>query len=252
MEHGNIKKDRFPIFRERLNILLGDMSTTDFADKVDVSRQTMGFYLNGERIPDSLTLARICKVCGVSSDWLLGLTNDPKPKPCAVDELGLSPDVVRKINSSMESSMKDEEFSDETLNEIVKSYHFDNCYSTHGALNMVLEKTLNSTIYALIAMLARRIYDRKNVSIPDDLQPWEYLSSQIGKEAAQSASINAKLTYELYDRHPELNYYFRVVSGAECARMDIEHICDIFRTIIEEITGYNDYVNEYINRSNEE
>lgn len=249
MQHGNERKDRFPIFRERLNILLGDMSTTDFADKVDVSRQTMGFYLNGERIPDSLTLARICKACNVTSDWLLGLTNDPMSSPCAVDELGLSPGVVKKIKSSMED---DEEFSDETLNEIVKSCFFDNCYSTHGALNMVLEKTMNSTIYALIAMLARRIYDRKKVSIPDDLQPWEYLSSQIGKEAAQSASINAKLTYELYDRHPELNYYFRVVSGAECARMDIDHICNIFRTIIEEITGYNDYFKEYTNHSNAE
>lgn len=97
MEQGNVKKDRFPIFRERLNILLGDMSTTDFADKVDVSRQTMGFYLNGERIPDSLILARICKVCNVTADWLLGLTNDPKPKPCAVDELGITSDAINAI-----------------------------------------------------------------------------------------------------------------------------------------------------------
>ena len=97
MEHGNVKKARFPIFRERLNILLGDMSTTDFAGKVDISRQTMGFYLNGERIPDSLTLARICKVCGVSSDWLLGLTNDRNPKPSAVDELGLSNKAIEAV-----------------------------------------------------------------------------------------------------------------------------------------------------------
>lgn len=108
MEHGNVRKDRFPIFRERLNILLGDMSTTDFADKVDVSRQTMGFYLNGERIPDSLTLARICKVCNVTSDWLLGLTNDPKPKPCAADELGLSNkaiDTVENYNTEQKDGL---------------------------------------------------------------------------------------------------------------------------------------------------
>ena len=97
MERSNERKARFPIFRDRLNILLGDMSTTDFADKVDVSRQTMGFYLNGERIPDSLTLARICKVCSVSSDWLLGLTNDPKPRPCAADELGLSNRAIEAV-----------------------------------------------------------------------------------------------------------------------------------------------------------
>lgn len=97
MKHGNERKDRFPIFRERLNILLGDMSTTDFADKVDVSRQTMGFYLNGERIPDSLTLARICRECNVTADWLLGLTNDPNPEPCATDELGLSNRAIEAV-----------------------------------------------------------------------------------------------------------------------------------------------------------
>lgn len=99
MKQSNGRKDRFPIFRERLNNLLGDMSTTEFADKVDVSRQTMGFYLNGERIPDSLTLARICKVCSVSSDWLLGLTNDPKPKPCAVDELGITSEAINALTN---------------------------------------------------------------------------------------------------------------------------------------------------------
>lgn len=97
MERSNERKARFPIFRDRLNILLGDMSTTDFADKVDVSRQTMGFYLNGDRIPDSLTLARICKVCSVSSDWLLGLTNDPKPRPCAADDLEISHNAIEAI-----------------------------------------------------------------------------------------------------------------------------------------------------------
>ena len=99
MERSNERKVRFPIFRERLNILLGDMSTTDFADKVDVSRQTMGFYLNGERIPDSLTLARICNACGISSDWLLGLTDAPEPRPCAADELGLTNKAIGAVKN---------------------------------------------------------------------------------------------------------------------------------------------------------
>lgn len=90
MAQSREKNDRLPIFRENLYKLMGDMSITEFAGKVGLSRQTMGFYLNGDRIPDSLTLAQICKACGVSSDWLIGLTGDPAPRPCAVDELGLS------------------------------------------------------------------------------------------------------------------------------------------------------------------
>ena len=33
----------------------------------------MGFYLNGDRIPDAATLHQICTACDISADWLLGL-----------------------------------------------------------------------------------------------------------------------------------------------------------------------------------
>lgn len=75
MEQVKEKKDRLPILRQRLNDLLGDMSITDFAQMVGISRQTMGFYLNGDRIPDAVTLQQICAACNVSSDWLLGLSD---------------------------------------------------------------------------------------------------------------------------------------------------------------------------------
>lgn len=99
MEQSIEKKGRLPIFRERLNKLLGDMSITEFAEKVGISRQAMGFYLNGDRIPDSFTLAQICKACSVSSDWLIGLSNDPAPKPCAVDELRLSHHAIESLQT---------------------------------------------------------------------------------------------------------------------------------------------------------
>lgn len=99
MKQTNEKTNRFPVLRERLNILLGDMSTTDFAKKVGLTRQTMGFYLNGDRIPDSLTLAQICKSCNVSADWLLGFSSDPDPKPCATSELGFSYEAIQELRN---------------------------------------------------------------------------------------------------------------------------------------------------------
>lgn len=70
------KKDRLPIFRERFTSLLNstDMSRTEFATKLGLSRQTVGFYLNGDRIPDAEGLLSLAESCGVSSDWLLGLS----------------------------------------------------------------------------------------------------------------------------------------------------------------------------------
>lgn len=65
---------RFPVFQERLQEVVGRRSVTEFAKELQISRQTLGFYLNGDRIPDALTLANICERCGISADWLLGLS----------------------------------------------------------------------------------------------------------------------------------------------------------------------------------
>lgn len=70
---------RMPIFKERFNELfrqLSNGSITEFAKKLDLSRQTVGFYLNGDRIPDIQTLLQICTRCKVSSDWLIGISSE--------------------------------------------------------------------------------------------------------------------------------------------------------------------------------
>ena len=72
------KKDdetRLPIFRERFEVLRAGRSNTEFAEFLGMSRQTVGFYLNGDRIPDAIGLMEIAQKCNVSADWLLGLSD---------------------------------------------------------------------------------------------------------------------------------------------------------------------------------
>lgn len=71
MSHLN---ERLPIFTERFRELKGERNDTEFAEFLGVSRQTVGFFGNGNRLPDALTLIKIAQKCGVSTDWLLGLT----------------------------------------------------------------------------------------------------------------------------------------------------------------------------------
>mgnify|MGYP005780610661 CR=1 FL=1 len=78
MEHKN---ERLPIFTERFRELQGERSNTEFAEFLEISRQTVGFYCNGDRIPDALTLKQIAEKCEVSVDWLLGLSNAKSTKP---------------------------------------------------------------------------------------------------------------------------------------------------------------------------
>lgn len=67
-------------FVKRINNLKGELSTTAFSKKLGVSRQTLGFYLNGNRLPDAHHLVNIASKCGVTTDYLLGLTDIPNPK----------------------------------------------------------------------------------------------------------------------------------------------------------------------------
>ena len=50
------------------------------ANLFNVTRPCICYWENGKRVPDFLKLADICKFFNVSSDYLLNITNDPKPK----------------------------------------------------------------------------------------------------------------------------------------------------------------------------
>lgn len=69
------KEPKLKIFAERFGELRGDKTQAEFADFIGISRPTIGFYENGERLPDALVLKTIAEKCNVSSDWLLGLSD---------------------------------------------------------------------------------------------------------------------------------------------------------------------------------
>lgn len=114
MKQSKVKEGRFPIFKERFRKLQGEMSNTEFADFLGVSRQTVGFYCNGDRIPDALGLREIAEKCGVSADWLLGLTSVEHPTGnfrLACEYSGLSEDALSTIRAISISSVKNQNTS---------------------------------------------------------------------------------------------------------------------------------------------
>lgn len=62
-------------FAQRFSSLRSGKTQSEFAELLDISRPTVGFYESGERIPDAITLGRIARICNVSADWLLGLSD---------------------------------------------------------------------------------------------------------------------------------------------------------------------------------
>lgn len=76
MRTREAKEMKLPIFAKRFGQLRADMTQAEFADFLGISRPTVGFYENGERIPDASVLIRIAKKCNVSTDWLLGISDN--------------------------------------------------------------------------------------------------------------------------------------------------------------------------------
>lgn len=66
-------------FKNRLNALSNNLTQWELADKIGISRKSVGFYLRGERMPDSTQLPKIAAACNVSTDYLLGLTDVKTP-----------------------------------------------------------------------------------------------------------------------------------------------------------------------------
>ena len=98
-------KLRFPLFQMRLRELQGTMTQKQFADKLGMSRQTVGFYLAGKRLPDALGVVNIAEKMDVSADWLLGTSISSKTQTVIINKK----DAMQKIL-----------IADEALKELLK------------------------------------------------------------------------------------------------------------------------------------
>lgn len=69
------------MFSDRLKYLRSteDLTQRDVALKLGIASGAVGMYESGKRFPDNTILNRIADYFNVSTDYLLGRTNDPLP-----------------------------------------------------------------------------------------------------------------------------------------------------------------------------
>lgn len=73
MFNKNVFCERLKATRKRRNLTLEQLGS-----QLDVTKQTVSRWEKGERYPALDVLYTIAEVLGVSSDYLLGLSNNPK------------------------------------------------------------------------------------------------------------------------------------------------------------------------------
>lgn len=65
------------VFAERISKLIGNDSVSQFARKVKLNQAAIDRYIKGLRQPNADALRQIATLCEVTSDWLLGISDNP-------------------------------------------------------------------------------------------------------------------------------------------------------------------------------
>ncbi len=108
------------IFSERLKKIMNreHITQAELAKKINVTRQSISLYINGERNPDIAILKNIAEVLYVSTDYLLGLSDyetNNGDMQAFCKETGLTEDAAMLLNAL---------FS-ENISSIIEAPHFE-------------------------------------------------------------------------------------------------------------------------------
>ena len=175
----------------------GKQTTQEVAKATGVSASVINALENDDscRSVGYEKVVLLAKHYGVTIDWLLELTNDPSPKPSAVNELKLSPKAINSIT-------------------FCSKYHFFNSFFT---TKMFLPLMMKINDFVKV-MEARQIYLENEISkIKDDYE------------------LECDLLDEIEEKYPYLCNQVYVATGNNAIHRYQQDIEAIFSSIIQEI-----------------
>lgn len=149
----------------RINAALArnNMKQKELAKAIGVTDNTISYYCSGARCPQTHQLAQIAQILNTTTDYLLGLTDNPSVQKTAVDELHLSPKAI----------------------EIIQEYSFDPYTIVPNLLEM-------DSIWQLINLFQDYCYALKVDSIYDEL-----VAEKAGSDV-DSMAIEIEIRDKLY------------------------------------------------------
>lgn len=196
-------------FSERLWILQEDRTIAKFADDLGITRSTMGHYLRGERIPDIATFAKICEVCNVSADWLIG-RSEAEIADIEIQAIsnytGLDDKAIKFLHRIKETP-------------IIK---FVNCFLRDTSLFKIA--SADYTKLANSHEKTNKLYGKKSIE-NDSIIGWKKMISMTAKTAQKYGFVDFSDTVP--DKHKLI---LTIMDGTEWyykkARMSLLRLCD--------------------------
>ena len=204
------KEKRLIILGERLNKLRGELSQAEFSKRIGITAATIGYYENSERLPDAETLHKICAVCNVSSDYLLGLSDVAErdiSAQAASDRYGLSEAALQTLErltatQSVDKTERDRIISKETKHSLVTYSSRVGINATEELLSKALPLTeAEAEIYPAMVLSA---FNECLLTALNDL-----LTAQTGIEQETQQTYGEKILNNIY------NYCHKKLSGVD-------------------------------------
>lgn len=166
---------------------------------------------------------------GVSSDYLLGFTDDPKQVPSAIDHLGISAKAAQNITAIRNNT--------ETADLIT-------------SLNLILEDS--SLVYLLNGVTQTAAAIQSEIShlkqprnhIVSDETGEEIDLAQLGMlgHFLESQITSKQIEQEILNNNPALANRFVVISGEEAIENHIDRISRTFSNLVKWASGYNELI----------
>ena len=222
-------------FPSAMRTLMEQKGTTqnELAEFLQKTRQSVSYYCDGSSSPDWETLVKIADYFDVSTDYLLGRTQDPRRQPCATADLGLSSTAIYNIRNLCERFSDDNDTLRKGLNALLEEESF---IFFAGAVEK-LSRTIKEEI-----KLAK-VFHETSLGHPEVANP--------KLRHALSEDEMASHIYELVENHsPELSGKFSVLLGRHFVDQQKQYVLNYFEEILRDIVNYPQFA-KYVLLPNE-
>lgn len=158
----------FPSRLRQLRNKKGESQAT-LAKELMVTKSTISLYETGDNVPDARTIRRMAEHFDVSTDYLLGLANDPTPD-LAVKEICEYIGLTSKTVEALHNISDDTGFMKKLLEDIIAPFYYKKISP--------IEKTLTCLCRSAVAM-NEYVSERPDIN-NDEEDFWTWLSSKKG------------------------------------------------------------------------
>lgn len=138
----------------------------ELANAIGVTDNTISYYCSGSRSPNIGQLVKIAQFLNVTTDYLLGCTDDPNVAPTAVGELGLSPNSVGWIKEKSSDLSNGDDFR-KYFSLLLESYNFQYLIDSliEYCISVKAEKIASDIRYSIFTDPVHPILESDTLSI---------------------------------------------------------------------------------------